>query len=283
MSNLQQDQPKIYFHVGLPKTASTFLQKKVFPALQGLHYIKKHDFKNRVSIIDKTQAKIFLLSVEMKFDFAPDIRQIKDVASKYPDTTPIIFLRKHSSWLGSKYKYYIRKHGGGEFDYFFDFEDNNGIFKHENLSFYSKIKKLEEIYNDEPIVFFQEELKNAPYEVIDQLAAALGVSYNKDDINISNVKTSYSEKQLKVVRKFNRHYVFNKQRVRPGFRRFAYKKFSGLLLHSAAFLALLIPDALMDNKPLIPKDVLEKVNDYYNQDWEKCINYALKKRTKVYL
>ena len=283
MSNLQQDQPKIYFHVGLPKTASTFLQKKVFPALQGLHYIKKHDFKNRVSIIDKTQAKIFLLSVEMKFDFAPDIRQIKDVASKYPDTTPIIFLRKHSSWLGSKYKYYIRKHGGGKFDYFFDFENNNGLFKHENLSFYSKIQKLEEIFNDTPIVFFQEELKNAPYEVIDQLASVLGVSYNKNDINISNVKTSYSNKQLKILRKFNRRYVFNKQKVKPGFRRFAYKKFSGLLLHSVAFLALLIPDAFMDNKPLIPKDVLEKVNGYYNQDWNKCVNYALKRREKVYL
>jgi len=278
-----QGQPEIYFHVGLPKTASTFLQKKVFPALQGLHYIKKHDFKYRDTIIAKSQAERVLLSVEMKFDFAPDIKQIKDVAAKYPETTPIIFLRRHSSWLGSKYKYYIRKHGNGEFDHFFDFEHNNGIFKYENLSFYSKIKKLEEIFHNEPIVFFQEELKKAPFEVIDQLAAALGVSYNKDDINISNVKTSYSEKQLKVVRKFNRHYVFNKQKVKPGFRRFAYKKFSGLLLHSASFLALLIPDALMDNKPLIPKDVLEKVDDYYNQDWDKCVSYALRRREKVYL
>lgn len=282
MSSLQC-QPKIYFHVGLPKTASTFLQRKVFPAFQDLHYIKKHDFKHRDTIIGKNPGQRFLLSSEIDIGTHSNLGKIKDVATKYPDTTPIIFLRKHGSWLRSKYKYYIRKHGGNDFEHFFDFDKNNGIFKHENLYFFDKIRILEEIFNNKPLVFFQEELKVAPYEVIDQLAEALNVSYNKKDINISEIKTSYSDKQLKLLKKFNRRYIFNKNKIKPGFRRFAYKKFSDLLLHSVAYLAFLIPKAIMDNKPLIPKGALEKVNDYYNQDWNRCVNYAFTRRGKIYL
>lgn len=36
---MSKEQPSLYIHIGLPKTASTYLQHKVFPALRGIHYL----------------------------------------------------------------------------------------------------------------------------------------------------------------------------------------------------------------------------------------------------
>ena len=282
MSNLTQPS-EIYFHVGLPKTASTFLQRNVFPQFQDIHFVKKHDFQHRDKIIANYPGARFLLSIEMDLQNEPGLAKIRDVSSKYPQTRPIVVFRKHGSWLKSKYKYYLRKHGSYDFDHFFDLENNSGVFKTEDLFFYDRIQILEKHFQKKPLVFFQEELKKAPFKVIDQMASLLNVRYNPDDIKISNVKSSYSEKQLKLIRKFNRSYKFDKEKVKPGFRRFCYKKFGGLLLHSVAYAALLIPDSMMDKNPLIPKSIVEKVNKSYQEDWQKCVNYARDIRNEVFL
>ena len=45
---------KIFFHVGLAKTGSTFLQKNFFPKLKNIKYISTHKYKRCINIIKKT-------------------------------------------------------------------------------------------------------------------------------------------------------------------------------------------------------------------------------------
>ena len=37
---------KIFIHIGFPKTASTFLQKNIFPNIEGINYLGK-PFKDK--------------------------------------------------------------------------------------------------------------------------------------------------------------------------------------------------------------------------------------------
>jgi hypothetical protein len=203
-----------------------------------------------------------------------------DVAKNYPNTYPIIVLRRHGSWLSSKYKYYLRKHGKKRFNEYFDPNSDTSVMSVKNLQFYPKIQLLWEYFEKRPLVLFQEELKQAPFEVIDLLAEYTGAEYNKSDIQIKTVKKAYSEKQLKLVRRFNNFHSFDKSKISSRTGRFIMKKWSALLLHTVAYLGVILPQK--DAEPLIPREDIQFVNDKFKEDWQKCINFA-KENREVYL
>ena len=271
----------IFFHVGLPKTASTFLQRNVFPKFNEIEFIKKHDFKHRDRLIAKSNHQKILMSIELNPDVQSGKEKLEDVSEKYPNIYPIIVLRRHGSWLKSKYKYYLRKHGTHNFDGYFDL-NNSGILKTKNLMFYPKIQLLEQLFENKPLVLFQEELKENPYAAIDLIADFMGVTYNKNTIQIRTVKKSYSPKQLKKVRRFNKWYQYDHSQINSKSRKFIYKKFSGLLLHSVAFFAPIFPDKSNDMETFIPEQKIEKVNDAFREDWENCLDYARRQRKLLF-
>ena len=65
---------EIYFHVGLAKTGSTFLQKNFFPYLKNIKYISTHDYINSIDIINKTNYKSYLISREFDKQFEREIK-----------------------------------------------------------------------------------------------------------------------------------------------------------------------------------------------------------------
>jgi len=44
---------EVYFHVGLGKTASTYLQYQLFPKLKGIKYFQRSSYKRYHKIIEK--------------------------------------------------------------------------------------------------------------------------------------------------------------------------------------------------------------------------------------
>ena len=274
--------PQVFFHVGLPKTASTFLQRNVFPVFKGIQFVKKHDFKHHDRIISSTEQPAVLLSIELDLDSKDGKKKMNTIAEKYPETKPIVVFRKHGSWLGSKYKYYLRKHGKASFEEYFDPASDNGVLNHKHLVFYDKIKILEEKYGSRPLVMFQEEFKNNPWEAIEIIANHIGASYNKDDIKISTVKKSYSEHSLFYVRKLNRWYNYDHSGIKNKTLRFLYKKFGGGILHLTAYFAGVAEPKNGSAKKVLPKAAVQKINEQYAEDWNRCIAYASEDR-KVYM
>ncbi|MCF8335614.1 MAG: hypothetical protein K9H65_03330 [Bacteroidales bacterium] len=271
----------IFFHVGLPKTASTFLQRNVFPKFNDIRFIKKHDFKHRDRIIEQSNHDKILMSIEINPDVQDGMEKLQDVSHKYPHTHTVIILRRHGSWLKSKYKYYLRKHGTRKFDRYFDL-NATGILEPNNLKFYPKIKLLEDLFEPDPLVLFQEELKQNPLATIEVLADYMGVTFDKNDLRIQTVKRSYTPKQLKKVRRFNRWYQYDHSHITSKTKKFIYKKFSGLLLHSVAFMGAIIPDKSKDEETLITQQKIEAVNKAYREDWEKCLEYARQQRKLLF-
>ncbi len=100
-----ENQNEIYFHVGTGKTGSTYLQQKVFPKIKGIKYLPTHKFYSYPKFLSQSKASKVLLSRE--FD-----RQLEEeiiiFSAKYSNTTPIITFRKHSAYIASQYKRFIK-------------------------------------------------------------------------------------------------------------------------------------------------------------------------------
>lgn len=272
----------IYFHVGLPKTASTFMQRNVFPHFRGIQFVKKHDFKNRDRIIAKTSYNKVLLSIELDLDSGSGNEKMLKVANKYPGTKPIIVFRRHGSWVGSKYKYYLRKHGTASFEEYFHPDKETGVLKDINLQFFKKIELLEAKYGQKPLVMFQEEFQRHPFEAIKVLADYVGAQYDENQIRIATVKKSYSEHSLYYVRKLNRWYKYDHSGIKNKTLRVLYKKFSGGILHLTAYVTGWFAPDKEKRKRVLPKEDINKINKEYASDWQRCIDYAAQTR-KVYL
>lgn len=268
-----------YFHVGLPKTASTFLQRRVFPHFKNIHYIKKHDFKRHEDLVRKSPYQSILLSIELIPHPGNESAQekIDRVNKNFDNVYPILILRHHSSWLRSRYKYYIRKHGREEFPDYIDAKTPQGREILQILHFYPKIKHLEKSFGQRPLVLFQEELKKAPIDTIKVIAEHTGASFNEKDIKLSTVKKSYSEHQLKWVRKFNRTYTYRPKAIKSRFGRKLYKKTIQFFLHAIAYTGNILPDP-EHGTDLIPDQQLKKIDEEYQNDWQKCVDYARETR-----
>ena len=89
--------------------------------------------------------------------------------------------------------------------------------------------------------------------------------FNWNEIPVKTVKKAYSEKQLKLVRKFNRIFPFYKDRndKQAAVFRKVNKRFHQVALHTAAFLGYLSPEDLLPQQPLVPKESIERVKTEY--------------------
>ena len=126
---------KIYFHVGLAKTGSTFVQNNFFPKLKNIKYISTHKYKNCIDIINNTNYKSYLISRE--FD-----RQLEEEVSKilkhFPQTKIIIVFREHKKWISSQFKRYSKNGWHWDFEDFYN-KDNTGYWKKADMLYGDKL------------------------------------------------------------------------------------------------------------------------------------------------
>jgi hypothetical protein len=271
--------PEIYFHVGLPKTGSTFLQRKVFPKFGNIYFVKKHRFKYYNNILDQGKHNKILFSTELNIGKPHTDQKIIKFANRCPDAKTIIVLRRQDKWLRSKYKYHIRKNGTLNFDEFFNF-DNTGKVKLKELNFMSKIEFLQSQFSKPPLIIFQEEIANAPHEIFNLLADEMNATI-EGKISTKKLKSAYNQKQLKRLLHFNKKHPYkNPPQSSTKLRRKLYKKYTKLIIHSVAYFAQFLAET--KEGELIPAEKLMEVKDYYKEDWNKVLNYASQQR-KLYI
>lgn len=241
--------------------------------------MKKHDFKHHHQIVKNSTEKKILLSVEFNPHPGDEDgeKKLRDIKESYGQVYPIIVLRKHSSWIKSRYKYHIRKHGTYSLNEFVDPDTRLGSQMRRFLQYYTKIELLEKTYGHAPLVLFQEELKNHPLKTIEAIADYVGASFDEKNIRIETVKKGYDEKPLKWVLKFNRIYPFFPKNIYPKFLRKIYKKISQFFIHAVAFAGRFLPDPDKE-KELVPQEVLRMIDREYQNDWDKCLAYARTQR-----
>ncbi len=269
----------IYFHVGLGKVASTYLQYQFFPKLKGIYYIQRTKYRRYQKVISHTQQTRYLLSRE--FDNQLE-EEVAEFSKYYPQAKIIILFRRHDGWIASQYRRYVKNGGYRSFSSFFDVEHDKGLWKKNQVYFMPKIEILERYFEAKPLVLFHEELKQNPYNFFDKIAAFTGSTYEKGTISLESVHKSYSEKQLKFIRSVaNNLFQEPYETVRQtGVKHWLQRRSKMLACYATMYTSNLLPETLIGTEPLIPKVELQNVADFFAKDWQRLHDYASKNNSK---
>ncbi len=264
---------EIFLHTGLAKTGTKFLQNNFFPKLQGIKYIPKPLYHRSMDIIRSTNYKRYLVSQEYDQQFDEEIRKWAEFE---PNTKVIIVFRRQDSWFASEYRRFVKNGFRGSFRDFIDIEHDGGYFKIKDGLYMPKIRLVEQLFNHPPFVTLYDDLRKDPVRFLHLLSLFLDTDFSLEQVSLKPRHTSYEEKQLKVMRKFGRFFGVairpydDQHRLKRTFQRFSRMIPRYLLLYSA----FLVPNALLDKEPLIPKDYLEQLRLFYEDDWQQTIQYA---------
>ncbi|MBI1422260.1 MAG: hypothetical protein GC149_02255 [Gammaproteobacteria bacterium] len=263
---------QVYFHVGLGKTGTTYLQYEFFPRLKGIHYIQRTRYQRAHEIISRTQYPRYLVSREFDQQLPQEVAKF---SRHYPDARVIIVLRRHDGWIASQYRRFAKNGIHVDFEQFFDIDHDQGLWKQADLNFMAKLRVIESHFGHKPLVLFQEDLKQDPYGFFDSIAAYTGASYARDAISLDAVHTSYSDKQLKAVRKLSRYlFPVSEAHSRKTLRGWLQWRRIQLTSYAIMYPARLLPDAWFNNVELIPQTQLNKIRDHFADDWAQCRAYA---------
>lgn len=188
----------LIIHVGLPKTATTFLKKNIFSAIKNANYMSKLDFgtklyDDKVNIVSAEH-----MSGEMFTQGNSDKRFIIADRLKlcFPDAKIIVGIRGSTSWLHSLYSQYVKE--GGVYCY------NDWylkLFDEQYLNYGVYINYLKKLFKDVHIYQF-EELKKDVCRSVKDMCDFIGVSVPCFENKKYNV--SLSDRQLGVLRLLNR-------------------------------------------------------------------------------
>jgi len=252
---------EIYFHLGLPKTASTYLQRSVFPFLENIKYYKKHDYHYHKKDFETINNKV-LFTCEMDETLFEELDELKKI---HPNANIIIVFREHFDWIKSKYKYYIRKSGHLSFIEFYE-----GILipklKLHQKYYTSIIKKLEMDFPSKYLILSHSMLKENRYKFLKIMHDFMGIEI-QNTYKYKKVKTAFSNKQLVVLRKYNSLYLYDENRFKSEKKRKLYEKYRGALVFLVAFFASLNPN----NGDIIDSEISEskeEIRSFFKDDWD---------------
>ncbi|MFT4738431.1 MAG: hypothetical protein ACI8QD_000157 [Cyclobacteriaceae bacterium] len=265
---------EIYFHVGLGKVASTYLQARFFPKLQGITYIPTNRYKKSKKIISAQLPSKWLVSREFDRQFD---REVKWFTETYPQARIIMLVRPHDSWVASQYRRYVKNGWHYSFDHFLDMKNDEGFWKQSDVPYMPRIKLVEELTGQKPLVLFHHELKETPWEFLGKIASFCGATFEQSAVSLQPFHASYSVKQLLVLRQYCRIYA---KKVPKGYS----NKLKHWLLyrpvwayyHLIMYAANFFPKSWVPKEPLIEPELLTEIKSAYHQDWEDIKAYAAK-------
>ncbi|NOX09282.1 MAG: sulfotransferase [Gammaproteobacteria bacterium] len=227
----------LYIHIGYPKTATTWLQRCVFPELDGVSYlhfqderygwlnelVQEHDFSFNVdNLRDKFNNSVQGLGKDNKYvisweSLAGDVftaganaeslsRRLKDV---FPEASIIITIRNQLDMVESIYRQYIHEGGSLSINDFLDLASPSPVRLAREHFFYDRIvDNYQTLFGvDRVKVLVYEDLKKDKAEFLRQLTGFVGVESNLSRIEarcVSHVNVGMSAPSLFIARILNR-------------------------------------------------------------------------------
>jgi len=277
LSNINpvENEFEIFFHVGLGRAASTFLQNRIFPELEGIRYIPRNRYRQFSKLIESSSHKKYLISREAALRLNSRLNEFADYRK---DGKVILVLRRHDQWLASHYRRYVKNGGSYTFETFINMDTSKPkFFGVDNIQFMKMIEMIENYFESPPLVLFQEELTNNLEGFIARLTTFTGTKCNLSQIRPDRVHKSYDSKQLKISRRVG-SLLFTplpKPHPNPTIHRFN-RRMHLICCHLVLLLAKLVPASLVGDEPLIAPTHLARIREETAQDWALCKAYAEK-------
>ncbi|MFB6257378.1 MAG: hypothetical protein ABEH38_01690 [Flavobacteriales bacterium] len=261
----------LFLHLGLPKAASSYLQLKIFPKLQGIYHYPKPYFKRFPEILERAKGGRYLFSTEM---FGRLCHRAKKIAQGYPDAGIILVLRRQDRWIRSKYKYYIWKSGTMDFREFFDIHSDEGYWKKKALYYRPILDTLVARFQHPPLLLFQEDLEEDPGPDLERLQQYTGTRLAPEKIRKKPLKVSFNDNQLILLRAFNKRFPYRKPQSWPRLLKQLHMHLRQGVNYLVAWSALLFPSSYFKDKALLSKADLEAIRSFYEGDFLYCRKWA---------
>ncbi len=271
--------PQTFFHVGYARAASTFLQKIIFPALIGIQYIPRNNFRVRESEKKRFKADKILMSREAGeyiFDRCDRVHEIFD-------SQIVISLRRHDALAASTYRLYVKNGHTFRFPQFLDPVDDLGVRKLEDFTYMRLIQHIEYTTGRKPLVLIFEDYKSDPDFYLDTLCAGLGCQIDRSKLSQSAVHKSYSDKQLRLRRQFSQKFLTPEQdkarldgasigdySTLKSVKERMLIRVSGLFMKAARF----APNRWLDDESLLQQHDLNAIQKHFSDDWKDCLHYV---------
>ena len=272
---MQQGEPvekNVTFHIGLGKTGSTYLQHKFFPKLKGVEYIPSSKYRRVFDLLEKRSEGNYFVSREFDHQLR---RECTKIARHYPDAKIIMVLRPPASWIASQYRRFAKNGTHETFREFFDVENDTGRWKRQELCFSEHITFLEETFRTKPLVLFHDELKYAPHIFMKKISAYAGAEYDENDISLAPVHQSHSEKRLKMMRKYGHKFLPREQHYSNNYLLHKLQwRWKQIKVHTLMMSSVFFQNSHFADVEVIPEDQLEKITEFFKEDYERCKAWA---------
>jgi len=166
---------RVFVHIGLHKTATTWFQRHLFPSLAGIHYRRSKRINDTVSrhgngsilLVSHESLSGTLSSEKQPGDYKKRLAQsLAEISVARCDAGIIVGFREHASWLGAAHAHKAKKEG-------VTFERYARTFSVEDLSWCRSLDLIENV-TCSVFPFFYEELASAPESLIEDLCRFLG-------------------------------------------------------------------------------------------------------------
>ena len=264
---------QIFYHVGLGKAASTYLQNRVFPKLKDIRYVPRDRYRGYQKLIERTRDQRYLISREAAYRLN---QRLDEFAAFKTDARIILVLRRHDRWIASHYRRYLKNGGSMDFERYADLDSPEPlVWGEQRMRFMPMIEAIESRFNSTPLVLFHEDLKTDPFSLVDQICTFTGARYQREQIDLSVVHSSWSDDQLKVTRQVGKRFFSEipEANEHPGLHR-VQRRLKLWTCYSILGAAKLVPKALLDPSPLIHPDSLDRIRNHFAEDWHACHQYA---------
>jgi hypothetical protein len=271
----QENRKEIFFHVGLARAASSYLQHRVFPRFKGVHYIPPNQYRHYQQIISGTNSTKYLVSREFDQRLACESRKFSQI---FPDARIIIVLRRNDRWIASRYRQFVKNGNTLSFREFYDIDHDKGLWKRSDASMFTRLQTIEKHFHQKPLVLFHEDLSKAPYDFFDKIAMFMDCQYDKERISLKPFHISYSDKQLQIMLRVSK-YFFSLDPSYDNYSRWVHwlqRRSRLLACYLILYPAALVPAAWIEREPLIAPETLAKIQDFFAEDWQLCQEYTLK-------
>jgi len=264
-----KQQKEIYFHVGLGKVASTFLQAQVFPHLKDIQYIPPKLYRTAKQRIKNSNASKFLISRE--FDKQMEL-ELGLFCKDFTNVKVIVFFRRHGDWMGSQYKRYVKNGWYQGFQAFFDLETDQGLWRKQDLNYTLKVDNIKMITGNKPLIITYDQLQIEPHCVFQKIADFTKTSIDATKIRLEKVHPSFSDHQLLFLETINSRFIryFPPQ---PMNRVQNWIKFRPwwALYHIFLYFAVFLP---ANKSSIIDKNLLNEIDVQFEDDWQQIVKIA---------
>ena len=280
---------KLFIHIGMHKTGTSYLQACVFPYWPGLHY---HPNSHLPSLLAALPHQKVLLSNEQLMGYPFDLDRaslpkfeslLAELARHFPEADIMMSFRQHGSYLQSLYKEYLHEGGYLTFDQAYRHSNTEGWIKQDQLEYRARIRRVEAAFGREPFVFLQEELRHQPQALFREMNAFFGLPEDTQPLvkaqkGVNAGVEHYQARYLRWAHGLTRNPLNPKGKLPYYFMYHPVFQAIGLTPRQVAQKRL----AFLKKKLTFPEALFQQIEREYAEDWNGVMEF-IKTRREVLL